>query len=52
MFRIGRDNNIINFNKQQIKEKDTILLVYGEIDCICHIQKQINLGKEEDINKN
>jgi hypothetical protein len=48
MFRIGRDNNIINFNKYQIKENDTIILVYGEVDCRCHIQRQINLGREED----
>jgi hypothetical protein len=48
MHRIGRDNIIINFNKNQIKEKDTIILVYGEVDCRCHIQRQINLGREED----
>lgn len=48
MHRIGRDNNIINFNRRQIKEKDTIVLVYGEVDCRCHIHRQIKLGKEED----
>ena len=48
MFRIGRDNIIINFNKSEIKENDTIVLVYGEVDCRCHIQKQIDLGKDED----
>jgi len=48
MHRIGRDNIIINFNRSQIKEKDTIVLVYGEVDCRCHIHRQIKLGKEED----
>ena len=48
MFRIGRDNIIINFDKDIIQIEDTIILLYGEIDCRCHIQKQINLGKNED----
>jgi len=49
MFRIGRDNTIINFNKNIINENDIIILVYGEVDCRCHIQKQKNLGYDEDI---
>ena len=49
MFRIGRDNIIINFNKDQvIKENNIIILDYGEIDCRCHIQRQINIGNNED----
>jgi len=48
MFRIGRDNIIIGFDKQTIQKKDIIILSYGEIDCRCHIQKQINMGKNED----
>jgi hypothetical protein len=48
MFRIGRDNIIINFNKNTIKKGDTIVLSYGEVDCRCHIKRQINLGKQED----
>ena len=48
MFRIGRDNTIIKFNKDIIQKDDIIILMYGEIDCRCHIQKQINLGKNED----
>ncbi len=48
MFRIGRDNLIINFNKNIIQNDDIIILSYGEIDCRCHIQRQINLGKNED----
>ena len=48
MFRIGRDNIIINFNKDIIKKDDIIILSYGEVDCRCHIQRQINLGRNED----
>jgi hypothetical protein len=48
MFRIGRDNIIINFNKNTINENDVIVLSYGEVDCRCHIQRQINAGRNED----
>jgi hypothetical protein len=48
MFRIGRDNMIINHNPQEVTGKDTVLLVYGEVDCRCHIQRQIDAGREED----
>ena len=48
MFRIGRDNIIINFNKDNIQKGDIIILSYGEIDCRCHIQRQKNLGINED----
>ena len=46
MFRIGRDNIIINF--EDSKEYDTNILCYGEVDCRCHIKRQINLGRNED----
>ena len=49
MFRIGRDNTIINYNKNEVYPGDTILLVYGEVDCRCHIERQKQLGKNEDI---
>jgi hypothetical protein len=48
MFRIGRDNIIINFNKNDIQKNDIIVLSYGEIDCRCQIQRQIHLGGNED----
>jgi hypothetical protein len=48
MFRIGRDNSIINFNKDEICKNDIIILSYGEVDCRCHIQRQINNGRIED----
>jgi len=48
MYRIGRDNIIINYNKEEVQEKDIVVLVYGEVDCRCHIQRQINNGRLED----
>lgn len=48
MFRIGRDNLIVNYDKSQHDENSIICITYGEIDCRCHIQRQINLGKKEE----
>jgi hypothetical protein len=48
MFRIGRDNKIINFNNNIHNKHSMLCFVYGEVDCRCHIQKQIILGKNED----
>jgi len=49
MFRIGRDKQIIHFNKDNLKIGDIVVLSYGEVDCRCHIQRQINLGNHEDV---
>lgn len=48
MHRIGRDNCIINYNPDEVTCDDIVCLVYGEVDCRCHIQKQINNGRNED----
>ena len=49
MFRIGRDGIILNCDVNQVNNKNNIaLIVYGEIDCRCHIQRQIDLGFNED----
>jgi hypothetical protein len=48
MFRIGRDNMIINYNPAEVSEKDIVIIAYGEVDCRCHIQRQINIGHNED----
>ena len=48
MFRIGRDNKIINFNNDDHDENSIICISYGEVDCRCHIQQQINLNFNED----
>lgn len=51
MHRIGRDGIIINFNeyKNSYTNNDIFILCYGEIDCRCHIKKQINLGIDEEV---
>lgn len=49
MHRIGRDNIIINFNKNEHDINSIICFGYGEVDCRCHIQRQINLGRDEDL---
>jgi hypothetical protein len=48
MFRIGRDNLIVNFNNNDHNKDSIICIAYGEIDCRCHIQRQIDLGANED----
>jgi hypothetical protein len=48
MHRIGRDNQIIRFNSAEHTPNSIICIVYGEVDCRCHIQRQINLGRNED----
>ena len=48
MFRIGRDNIIINFNNNEHDENSILCFNYGEVDCRCHIKRQINLGKNVD----
>jgi hypothetical protein len=48
MFRIGRDNIIINFDKNDHNDSSILCFNYGEVDCRCHIKRQINLGKNED----
>jgi hypothetical protein len=48
MFRVGRDNEIIRFSKEVDSNENIIVISYGEVDCRCHIGKQINLGRNED----
>jgi hypothetical protein len=44
MHRIGRDNKIINFQESFNNKNNTFLLCYGEVDCRCHINKQVEKG--------
>jgi hypothetical protein len=49
MYRVGRDNKIINFiNTDFLQSNDIIILAYGEVDCRCHIQRQTDMGRNED----
>ena len=48
MFRIGRDNLIINFKESHNDEENVFCMMYGEIDCRRHIQMQIDSGHNED----
>ncbi len=50
MHRVGRDGqNFINFNLQNIINNDIVIYQFGEIDCRCHIGKQLLLSRELDI---
>jgi len=48
MHRIGRDGIIINFDPSQHTKDSVLCFAYGEVDCRCHVQKQINLGRDEN----
>jgi hypothetical protein len=48
MFGLVKNNYIINFDNNEHDENRIICLNYGEIDCRCHIQRQINLNRNED----
>lgn len=48
MFRIGRDNVIINFNPTFNNSENIFILDYGEVDCRCHIARQLDIGHKLD----
>ncbi len=48
MHRVGRDNQIINFDTTFHEHDTTLCFVFGEIDCRHHIRRQINKGRDED----
>lgn len=45
MFRVGRDQEIINFRKSHNHEDGIFCLAYGEVDVRAHIGKQVQLGR-------
>ena len=46
IFRVGRDNEILNFEPSFNTEHSTFIFTYGEVDCRCHVKRQENLGRE------
>ncbi len=46
MHRIGRDGYIINFDQSFCSVENTFILCYGEVDCRCHVARQIATGRE------
>ena len=48
MHRVGRDNKILKFNSELHDDNSILCFVYGEVDCRCHIRRQIDSGRDED----
>jgi lipopolysaccharide biosynthesis glycosyltransferase len=48
MFRIGRDNTIINFKPDHISKDRIFCLAYGEVDVRGHIGKQVHYGRHHE----
>jgi hypothetical protein len=47
MHRIARDQILINCAPTTLDlENDIIIIIYGEIDCRCHIGRQVALGRK------
>ena len=47
MHRVGRDREILHFEKSYNNKEDFFIFCYGEIDCRVHVKKQIELGREK-----
>ena len=46
LYRVGRDKlNFINFKNFNIKSNDIVIYQFGEVDCRCHIGKQVSLHR-------
>lgn len=48
MFRIGRDNQIINFEKEHNSRDRVFCLAYGEVDVRAHVGKQVQYGRHHE----
>ena len=48
MFRIGRDNQIINFKEEHNSRDRIFCLVYGEVDVRGHVGKQVHYGRHHE----
>jgi hypothetical protein len=47
MHGVGR-RGVPNFNASDHTKDSIAVFCFGEVDCRCHIQRQINLGRRED----
>lgn len=47
MHRVGRDQIIPNFNGAVYTSDDILIFGFGEVDCRCHISRQISAGRNE-----
>ena len=47
MHRVGRDNQILGFQRYMNSSDNTFVFVYGEVDCRCHVGKQVLLGRNK-----
>jgi hypothetical protein len=48
MHRVGRDQVLIGFEEGQNDKETVFVCAFGEIDCRCHIQRQIDAGREKE----
>jgi lipopolysaccharide biosynthesis glycosyltransferase len=48
MFRIGRDNQIVNFKPGHLSRDRIVCLAYGEVDVRGHIGKQVHYGRHHE----
>jgi len=48
MYRIGRDNQIVNFKTDHLSKDRIFCLAYGEVDVRGHIGKQVHYGRHHE----
>jgi lipopolysaccharide biosynthesis glycosyltransferase len=48
MFRIGRDNQIVNFKPNHLSREHIFCLAYGEVDVRGHVGKQVHYGRHHE----
>lgn len=46
MHRVGRDNSIVNFHISYNSSGNIFIILYGEVDCRCHIHRQLAEGRD------
>lgn len=48
MHRIGRDGLVPNYGVSFFDEDSIFVFAFGEVDCRCHVMRQVLLGRNED----